>query len=82
MSTKFVGGAAIWAGASQLQGGYYVVLGVQRGDERSLHAVIRNPSYPTLERAFEEALKAVEAVEAVSAENLITLSGGLEIQAA
>ncbi|MEN5236648.1 hypothetical protein ABE459_03980 [Pseudomonas sp. TWI923] len=81
MSTKFFGGAAVWAGASQLDGGYYATLGVQRGEDRSLHAVIRHPSHPTLERAFEAALDAVETVEAVSAENLITLAGGQEIQA-
>lgn len=82
MSTKFFGGAAVWAGASQLQGGYYAILGVQRGEDRSLHAVIRHPSYPTLERAFEAALGAVENVVSVSDENLITLAGGQEIQAA
>jgi hypothetical protein len=82
VGTKVFGEAFIWSGASQLQGGYYPILSVQRGEERPAYAVIRSPSYPTLEEAHRVAMDAVEKVESVSDQNVITLKGGQKLQAA
>ena len=82
MGTKVLGEAFIWSGASQLQGGYYPILSVQRGEERPAYAVIRSVSSPTLEEAHRVAVDAVEKVESVSDQNVITLKGGQKLQAA
>lgn len=81
MGTKVFGEAFIWSGASQLQGGYYPILSVQRGEERPSYAVDRSISYPTLEEAHRAAMDAVERVESVSDQNVINLKGGVTLQA-
>ncbi|MBC3410733.1 hypothetical protein HU720_05400 [Pseudomonas sp. SWRI51] len=82
MGTKVFGEAFIWSGASQLQGGYYPILSVQRGEERPAYAVLREASYPTLEEAHRVAMDVVEQVEFVNDQNVITLKGGQTLQAA
>lgn len=82
MSVKIFGETFIWAGASQLQGGYFALLSVQKGEDRALYAVIREPSYATLELAHEAAIDAVNSITSIDDEDVITLGDGSKVKVA
>ena len=82
MSEKIFGDVVIWAGASELGGGYFPVIGVRRGDNQSLHAVIRDQSYITLELAHDAAKDAVAKITSIDDANVLKFSDGSSLQAA